>query len=114
MDNYFKGCPPVMSDGRFASDFQTSTVRNEHIKHVNEIYRDDEYRTFLQQNGTKFMNNVWEHHSNNNKCWVNNCVHVNPTRAVFKDFESEKKNYESKEPKNQCKKYKDYTLNSQE
>ena len=110
MDNFFPECPAVMSDARFLQDYQDSIRRDEHIKYVNKIYRDDEYRTFLQNNGKKIISNLWEQQVSVNKCWVNNCNHVGETRASLQDYINEMNNYNNPSPKSQCKKYKDYTL----
>jgi len=89
MDNFFKNCPPVMSDGRLFTDYKTPTRRNEYIKYSNKIIRDDEYRVFLQQNGSKIMNNVWEYNKQHNSCRANHCVHTYPTRVLPQDLRNE-------------------------
>ncbi len=72
MDNYYTSCPPRMQDGgRHLGDFQSSVRRNEHIRHILGINRDDEYRLFLQQNGKKILDKQWETYKCNNSCWEN-------------------------------------------
>lgn len=96
MDNFFRTCPPRMQDqGRQLSDFQTSTRRNEYIKYVNDIYRDDQYRLFLQMNGKEIMDREWEYYKSNDKCWVNDCVHTFPTRVLPQQMAEEKALYDS-------------------
>lgn len=53
MDNIFKSCPPKMEDGRFLTDYRTDSARNQYIKSINGLVRDDDYRIFLQQNTEK-------------------------------------------------------------
>ena len=79
MDNYFQSCLPMMEDqGRQLGDFKTATRRNEYIKYINDIWRDDQYRLFLQLNGKQIMDREWNYHKENNSCWVNECVHNYP------------------------------------
>lgn len=96
MDNFFRTCPPKMEDqGRQLSDFQTSTRRNEYIKYVNDIYRDDQYRLFLQNNGKEIMDREWEYHKTHDKCWVNYCIHDYPTRVLPNQMVHERQVYDS-------------------
>ncbi|ARF09436.1 hypothetical protein Indivirus_1_59 [Indivirus ILV1] len=106
MDNYYPMCPPKMQDqGRQLSDFQSETRRNEYIKYTNNIYRDDQYRLFLQNNGKEIMDREWEYHKTHNKCWVDNCVHSYPTRVLSQQMAQEKAAYDarsSQTPNKQC------------
>jgi hypothetical protein len=81
MDNYWKGCPPRMNDGRFLQDFRTADRREQYIKHINGIVRDDDYRMFLQQNGAKVMDKEWEILRKTQSCFTNACIHNYPTRT---------------------------------
>ena len=91
MDNFYHDCPPMMSDGgRQFTDFKTATRRNEYIKYINSVYRDDEYRLFLQGKGNQILKNVWNYHKKNNSCWKNGCVHVYPTRSLPRHFAQER------------------------
>ena len=81
MDNYFVGCPPRMDDGRFLSDFRTSSAREQFVKNINGIVRDDDYRMFLQKNAEKINNKEWEHLKDKNSCRTNCCIHTYPTRV---------------------------------
>ena len=59
MDNFFKNCPPKMNDSRHLTDYRTATRREEYIKYVNNVVRNDDHRLFLQQNADRFMNDEW-------------------------------------------------------
>lgn len=91
VDNYFKSCPPVMSDGRIFTDYRTSVRTNEYIKHINGIERDDEYRIFLQTNAQRIMDEQWKYLRENKSCWINECVHNYPTRMYPPLFNEERK-----------------------
>jgi hypothetical protein len=96
MDNYFQNCPPMMNDGgRHLGDFKLATRSNEYIKYINDIWRDDQYRLFLQSNGRKILDNEWQYHKKNNRCFVNECVHKYPTRQSPRQFVQEMETYNS-------------------
>lgn len=96
MDNYFQNCPPMMEDGgRQFTDYKTATRRNEYIKYINDIVRDDQFRLFLQLNGQQFADKEWEWHKRNNSCWDNDCVHVYPTRSIPRHLWQEREVYDS-------------------
>ncbi len=96
MDNFFNNCPAKMEDqGRHLSDFQSSTRRDEYIKYVNDVVRDDQYRLFLQLNGKEIMDREWAYNNKYNKCWVNDCVHNYPTRSSNKNFLEERLAHDS-------------------
>ncbi|MBA42820.1 MAG: hypothetical protein CMF62_02285 [Magnetococcales bacterium] len=121
MDNFFQNCPPMMADGfRELTDYKMATRRNEYVKYINGIYRDDQYRLFLQQNGDKIMDNVWKYHRKNNSCWNTQCVHNYPTRQLPRQFGQERMDHDQSFPTNvanvekrppmtsQCPRYADY------
>lgn len=120
MDNFFHSCPPKMEDqGRPLADFQSSTRRDEYIKYVNDITRDDQYRLFLQSNGKEIMDREWAYHSKHNKCWVNDCIHNYPTRCTPRHYWQERlaydsiydpKTHEQMAPLRQCVKRADYRM----
>jgi len=89
MNNYYKQCPALMSDGRILSDYESDTKRNEYIKYLNSIYRDDDYRLFLQYNADKIMNKEWEYLKNDYSCHVGSCTHNYPTRTNLANFKDE-------------------------
>ena len=121
MDNYFQNCPPMMEDqGRQLGDFKTATRRNEYIKYINDIWRDDQYRLFLQMNGKEFMDREWNYQRKYNSCWDNDCVHNYPLRVTNRHFWQEREAYDSiynlktnakLEPMRRCIKYRDFRLN---
>lgn len=95
MDNFFQNCPAKMEDGRHITDYQSSTRRDEYIKYMNNIYRDDQYRLFLQSNGKNIMNKEWAFNNKYNKCWDNACIHHYPTRSLPKHFMQERQAFDS-------------------
>lgn len=119
MDNFFKSCPAMMEDGgRDLGNYKTPTRREEYIKYINRIERDDEYRLFLQQNAKEFMDNEWNYYKRTQSCHVSDCVHSFPTRQNPMDLALEKRLYDSRNSSNPelaklrvCKKYPDYRLN---
>lgn len=120
MDNFFQNCPPKMEDqGRQLADFQSSTRRDEYIKYVNDIYRDDQYRLFLQLNGKNIMDSEWEYNNKHNRCWVNDCIHKYPTRSLARHYVQEKQAFDSifdlntnklLSPLRQCKEHKNFRM----
>ncbi len=121
MDNYFQNCPPMMEDqGRHLGDFKTATRRNEYIKYINDIWRDDQYRLFLQLNGKEILDREWAYHKKYNSCWVNDCIHNYPTRQSPRHFAQEREAFDSiynlrtnkvMEPMRKCTKHRDFRLN---
>ncbi len=95
MDNFFKNCPAKMEDGRHLTDYRTATRREEYIKFVNNIVRNDDYRIFLQNNGEKMMNTEFDYYKNTASCWTNNCVHTYPTRVYPPWFVEERNRYDN-------------------
>ncbi len=116
MDNYYKNCPPKMSDGRFITNYKTASSYNEYIKFENGITRDDDYRLYLQLNAEKIMDNEWLITRKDNSCWNNACVHKYPLRMDPKDFTKERLNanllFKSKELPDsfKCISYADYRM----
>ena len=83
MDNFFKDCPAVMSDGRAFTDYRTSSRREQYNKMINGIVREDDYRMFLQQNANTIMDNVWSIEKGKaNKCQSKTCIHKEPSRTT--------------------------------
>ena len=93
MDNFYKGCPAKMEDGRFLTDYRTSTTREQYIKTINGFVRDDEYRMFLQQNGEQILDKEWQHLKEANSCPTTCCVHKYPTRMTHGTSYEELKMY---------------------
>lgn len=119
MDNFYHGCPPKMSDQRHLADFRSDTRRNEYIKYINNIYRDDQYRLFLQNNGSEILDKEWQYNKEFNSCWEGPCVHKYPTRITNEQASQEKMLYDSihnrgtheaLRPFKECESFRDYRL----
>ena len=121
MDNFFRGCPAMMNDGfRPLTDHKTATRRAEYIKYINDLWNNNQERLFLQQNGYEFLQKEHNYHKNKNSCFVNDCVHIYPTRSTPRHLWQEMQVYNSIYDKNTneklapmrvCYPYKDYRLN---
>ena len=94
-DNFFKSCPPKMADGRLFLDARTAVRREEYVKFINNIVRDDEHRMFYQKNAETIMDKEWAYNRQNKSCWLTECVHTYPTRVYPPWFVEERKNYDS-------------------
>lgn len=72
MDNrYFKhGCPPLMSDARFLTNYMDNNVFNQYIRHTNKINNNNEYRKFLQDNADIIMKRERVHLVQKNTCVI--------------------------------------------
>ena len=123
MDNFFKlPCPPKMEDqGRQLTDYNSGTRRNEYIKYINDIYRDDQYRLFLQRHGKEFMDREFEHDLKNYSCRKNACIHNGPTRTNARIMVDEKLAFnsifnpalnEKYAPLRRCTTMRNYRMNS--
>jgi len=93
MDNYYKGCPPKMSDGRFLTDYRTAGTREQYIKTINGFVRDDEYRMFLQTNADRIIDRERHYIKVKNSCPTLTCVHKYPTRVTNGELHDEMKLY---------------------
>jgi hypothetical protein len=77
MDNRYHtyGCPELMQDGRFLTNFTPKRTFEQMIRKVNNIESSADYRMFLQRNGETIMNRETEYFVKNNTCDVNGqCV----------------------------------------
>ncbi len=77
MNNSTNDCPPLMSDGRHATDWRTTCSVHATILEQNSINDSHAARVFLQTNATDLMNNNSKHFKTKNGC---NCTqfHVDP------------------------------------
>ena len=82
MDNFYKGCPAKMADGRFLTDYRTANAREQYIKTINGFHRDDDYRMFLQQSANQIMDKEWDFFRAEASCNTTCCVHKYPTRTT--------------------------------
>ena len=73
MDNYYENCPAKMGIDYGLTDFRTPTVINERIKYNHNIVDNNDYRAFLQMNGTKMMDAEWLNLKKTQSCWNNSC-----------------------------------------
>jgi hypothetical protein len=73
MDNRYwsYGCPPLMQDGRFLTNYVRYKVFDQFIRNMNEIGSNHDYRHFLQNNGDKILNKERQALVENNTCQVN-------------------------------------------
>lgn len=93
MDNFYKDCPAKMSDGRFLADHRSTNVRDQYIKTINGIVRDDDYRKFLQDNAEKIMQKERKILKEQNSCKPKTCFHTRPTRITHGASYDEIKTY---------------------
>jgi hypothetical protein len=72
MDNryYNYGCPPLMNDGRFLSNYVRSSTFDQFIRNSNTIESGSSYRHFLQNNAMDIINNIKATQRQNNTCSV--------------------------------------------
>jgi len=61
-------CPALMDDSRLFTNYLPSSKLNQYVKKVNNISNENEYRAFLQKNGSKIMNNERSFMSLNKRC----------------------------------------------
>jgi hypothetical protein len=57
MDNrYFNnGCPPLMQDGRFITNYSFKRILDQEIRSINKINNSYDYKHFLQTYGNQIM-----------------------------------------------------------
>jgi len=72
MDNryYNYGCPPLMNDGRFLSNYVRASVFDQFIRTSNNIETGHDFRHYLQNNGAEIMNNLKAHFRETSTCSV--------------------------------------------
>ncbi len=77
MDNrYFNyGCPPLMHDGRFLTNYTPRRTHEQMIRQLNNIASSADYRSFLQENSETIRKRENEWLIKNNTCNVDGqCV----------------------------------------
>jgi hypothetical protein len=62
------GCPPIMTDGRFLTNFIPASEITDEIKRINGINNSNEFRRFLQDNSLKLINAEKQYLYQNNLC----------------------------------------------
>jgi hypothetical protein len=72
MDNrYFKyGCPPLMQDARFITNYTESRIFEQYIRNVNQINSAQEYKHFLQSKGDIILDRERAYQQKINTCDV--------------------------------------------
>jgi len=73
MDNRYwsNGCPPLMQDGRFISNYVRFNVVDQYVRMLNNIESVHDYRAFLQSKGNDIVKLERESLIKNNTCDVN-------------------------------------------
>jgi hypothetical protein len=87
MDNRYwnYGCPPLMQDGRFLTNYIRSNVVDQFIRTTNKIDSAHTYRVFLQQNGNQLVNKEKAYLIENNTCSVNGqCLPLSEYKKINK------------------------------
>lgn len=105
MDNYFKECPAMMSDGRLFTDYRSSQVREEQFKYANCILSENESRLLRSKNGELILDSTWERLEKTKSCRPNKvCYHQNnPTTRVTTVYNNnELQTYNGVLPREQC------------
>jgi hypothetical protein len=77
MDNRYwsNGCPALMQDGRFITNYLRTSIIDQVVREVNGIKSSNEYRLFLQNNTESIINKERENLLKNNTCNVDGrCV----------------------------------------
>ncbi len=112
MDNHFSQCPAMMSDGRFLTDYRTSTTREENIKYINGITNENNYRLFLQNNTNTIINREWDAYNKFKSCKnANACIHNYPTVVNPESFAEELDKYNNRhKTNNKCVVEKEYRM----
>lgn len=91
-DNYFKECPAIMNYSQM-TDYRMAESREQNIRTINRITRDDEHRLLLQKNGKQMMDNDWAYFKMNQSCISNKCFHKYLTKPTVLKFNEKIKLY---------------------
>ena len=69
---YFRdGCPALMSDGHFITDYNSTNELTNAIQKLNGFKSANQFRTFMQANGDLFMATERQYQINKNTCSPN-------------------------------------------
>ena len=80
MDNRYSnyGCPALMQDARFITNYLPSRTIEQYVRHINDIGSAQDYKLFLQKNGDVIMNRERDFMNKTNTCGVHGkCVSIN-------------------------------------
>ncbi len=104
MDNYFQGCPPMMSDGRFLTDYRSSQAREEYFKYTHCLATENQARTLRIDTADKIMDDEWDHLIETRSCFPQkNCYHTaNTTKTSTIYNNAEILAYNGKIPAPKC------------
>ena len=80
-NNKYFNCPALMSDGRTFTDYRSSCVVDQNILHQNKIKSSYEYRQFLINNASNFMNKNNELNNKKNSCETCNATPI-PLKTI--------------------------------
>ena len=95
MDNFYCHCPAKMQEGsRFLTEYKNDTSVNEYIKHINGIWRDDDYRDYLQANGATILCRERVYLNKKYNCKSTYQIHNFPTRVTNEELIAEKRKYD--------------------
>lgn len=72
MDNRYQhyGCPPLMSDGRFLTNYTRGRVFDQSVRKLNNISSVQDYKQFIQTNAETIMTREREFLTKTNTCQV--------------------------------------------
>lgn len=73
-----KDCPPLMSDGRHATDWRPSPYVHDLILKQNKLSNSHQARAFLQNNAEALMSLNTSYFNNKNQCKSCDDFHVDP------------------------------------
>jgi hypothetical protein len=66
---YYKdGCPALMCDGHFITNYASSNEITEAMRKINGFKSPNQFRTLMQANGEKFMNAERNYQVSHNTC----------------------------------------------
>ena len=94
MDNrYFKyECPPLMNDGRFISNYVRSSTFDQYVRTTNNIKSSNDFRHYIQNNGSELINNIKGFYRENNTCSVEGkCLPMSGSQVPVIDTNDTKK-----------------------
>lgn len=73
-----RDCPPLMSDGRFVTDYRPSCEVHSSIRYHNGLTDSNQYRQFMMHNAEKMMEMNRQHWMALRGCKSCNFVHPDP------------------------------------
>ena len=101
-DNFYYTCPPKCGPGfRELTNYQPNTALNESIINKNKIYRDDDYRAFLQ----RYNEDEWKTLKQNYSCFPNECIFDNKRTIIHPSVFNKEMTRWNSMPKVDSKKY---------